>query len=118
MLKTRDHGGGLDVSISKYGGTREQWLDLSTGINPTSYTIPKIPQHFWTSLPDSKAQKELLIQAGKFWGIPHNSNIMAASGVSQLIAILPNLLPANRVKIISPTYNEHAAAFMSNGWEI
>ena len=45
MLKTRDHGGGLDVAISKYGGTREQWLDLSTGINPTSYTIPKIPQH-------------------------------------------------------------------------
>ena len=83
-----------------------------------SYTIPKIPQHFWSSLPDSKAQKELLIQAGKFWGIPHNSNIMAASGVSQLIAVLPNLLPANQVRIISPTYNEHAAAFRSNGWEV
>ena len=118
MLKTRDHGGGLDVAISKYGGTREQWLDLSTGINPTSYTIPKIPQHFWSSLPDSKAQKDLLIQAGKFWGIPQNSNIMAASGVSQLIAVLPNLLPANQVRIITPTYNEHAAAFRSNGWEV
>ena len=32
MSDARDHGGGLDVAISKYGGTREQWLDLSTGI--------------------------------------------------------------------------------------
>ncbi|MBT4323739.1 MAG: threonine-phosphate decarboxylase, partial [Rhodobacterales bacterium] len=63
MSDARDHGGGLDVAISKYGGTREQWIDLSTGINPSSYTIPKIPKHFWNSLPDSKAQKELLIQA-------------------------------------------------------
>ena len=118
MLKTRDHGGGLDVAILKYGGTREQWLDLSTGINPMPYTIPKIPQHFWSSLPDSKAQKKLLIQAGKFWGIPHNSNIMAASGVSQLIAVLPNLLPANQVRIITPTYNEHAAAFRSTAGKL
>jgi len=93
-------------------------LDLSTGINPSSYTIPKIPKHFWNSLPDSKAQKELLIQAGEFWDVPNNSDIMAASGVSQLIAVLPNLLPVNRVRIISPTYNEHAAAFRSNGWEV
>tara|TARA_B110000003_G_scaffold253373_1_gene268608 strand:- start:9187 stop:10137 length:951 start_codon:yes stop_codon:yes gene_type:complete len=118
MLEARDHGGGLDVAISNYGGTREQWLDLSTGINSSSYTIPKIPKHFWNSLPDSKAQKELLIQAGEFWNMPNNSNIMAASGVSQLIAVLPNLLPANRVRIISPTYNEHAAAFRSNGWKV
>ena len=118
MSDARDHGGGLDVAISKYGGTREQWIDLSTGINPSSYTIPKIPKHFWNSLPDSKAQKELLIQAGEFWDVPNNSDIMAASGVSQLIAVLPNLLPVNRVRIISPTYNEHAAAFRSNGWEV
>ena len=31
---------------------------------------------------------------------------------------MPNLLPANQVRIITPTYNEHAAAFRSNGWEV
>jgi len=34
MLKTRDHGGGLDVAISKYGGTREQWLEIATSRPP------------------------------------------------------------------------------------
>jgi len=28
----RDHGGGLDAAIANYGGTRQSWLDLSTGI--------------------------------------------------------------------------------------
>jgi cobalamin biosynthetic protein CobC len=33
-LPTRDHGGGLDAAASAFGGAREDWLDLSTGINP------------------------------------------------------------------------------------
>ncbi|MDP5360373.1 MAG: threonine-phosphate decarboxylase, partial [Paracoccaceae bacterium] len=37
MTKTRDHGGGLDAAIAVHGGTRKDWLDLSTGINPAPY---------------------------------------------------------------------------------
>jgi cobalamin biosynthetic protein CobC len=33
-LPTRDHGGGLDAAAAAFGGAREDWLDLSTGINP------------------------------------------------------------------------------------
>ena len=32
---SRDHGGGLDAAVAKFGGAREDWLDLSTGINPS-----------------------------------------------------------------------------------
>ena len=35
----RDHGGGLDKAIAQHGGTRAQWIDLSTGINPAPYPI-------------------------------------------------------------------------------
>ena len=118
MPNTRDHGGGLDDAILKYGGNRTNWLDLSTGINPIPYPIPKVPNHFWHSLPDSQAQSALLSAARKFWKVPNGANIIASSGVSQLIAMLPSLLPVNCVEIIGPTYNEHAAAFHSSGWTV
>ena len=118
MPNTRDHGGGLDDAILKYGGNRTNWLDLSTGINPIPYPIPKVPNHFWHSLPDSQAQSALLSAARKFWKVPNGANIIASSGVSQLIAMLPSLLPVNCVEIIGPTYNEHAAAFQSSGWTV
>lgn len=118
MTKTRDHGGGLDAAIAKYGGARCDWLDLSTGINPIPYPLPEIPDHFWYTLPDSGAQADLLNAARNFWNVPQSADIIATSGVSQLIALLPTLLPAGRVEIIGPTYNEHAAAFRANGWDV
>ena len=37
----RDHGGGLDGAVARFGGARGDWLDLSTGINPVPYPVPK-----------------------------------------------------------------------------
>ena len=34
-----DHGGKLDHNISLYGGLKSDWIDLSTGINKSSYLI-------------------------------------------------------------------------------
>lgn len=116
MTQKRDHGGGLDAAIAIFGGDRSDWLDLSTGINPVSYPIPNIPNYFWQDLPDSAAQEALLTAARDFWGVPKEAEIIAASGVSQLIAMMPSLQPAGTAKIISPTYNEHAAAFRANDW--
>lgn len=118
MAQTRDHGGGLDAAISRYGGTRAQWLDLSTGINPIPYPITKIPAHYWQCLPDAAAQSTLLNAARNFWNVPHGADIIATSGVSQLIAMIPNLNSIGSVEIIGPTYNEHAAAFNAAGWQV
>jgi cobalamin biosynthetic protein CobC len=118
MTQSRDHGGGLDAAISQFGGTRPQWLDLSTGINPIPYPIPEIPSHYWQCLPDAAAQSTLLHTAREFWNVPKEANIIAASGVSQLIAMIPNLNTIGSVEIIGPTYNEHAAAFNAAGWQV
>jgi cobalamin biosynthetic protein CobC len=118
MSNTRDHGGGLDAAVAQFGGTRDDWLDLSTGINAIPYPIPDIPDNFWHALPDSHAQNTLLNAARGFWNVPATANIIATSGVSQLIAMIPSLLPSNRVEIIGPTYNEHAAAFVADGWNV
>lgn len=115
---TRDHGGGLDAAIARFGGTRADWIDLSTGINPTPYPLPEIPARFWQALPDSGDQAALKSAARTFWDIPDTADIAAASGVSALIAALPRLAPAAQVGIVQPTYNEHAASFAAFGWNV
>ncbi|WP_069298777.1 threonine-phosphate decarboxylase [Neptunicoccus sediminis] len=116
--QTRDHGGGLDAAIARFGGVRSDWVDLSTGINPLPYPLPEIPARFWQALPDSQDQSDLLDAARQFWSVPEGAGIAAASGVSALIAALPRLAPAGRVGIARPTYNEHAASFTAFGWEV
>ncbi len=114
----RDHGGGIDEAIAKWGGTRDSWLDLSTGINPVPYPIGDFPADAWTALPDKDAQEDLLAAARTFWKVPDDLAILAAPGASALIARIPALAPAGRVDIPTPTYNEHAAAFEAQEWEV
>ena len=112
----RDHGGGLDAAVQRYGGQRSDWLDLSTGINPVPYPMSGIAAEAWTALPDTGAQAALIDAARGFWGAPDAADILAAPGASALIARLPGLLPAGHIDIPNPTYNEHAASFAAHGW--
>ncbi|WP_377510859.1 threonine-phosphate decarboxylase [Octadecabacter sp. R77987] len=112
MTQARDHGGGLDAAIARYGGVRADWIDLSTGINPVPYPVGKIDPQAWTALPDSGAMARLLDAARSFWNVPDGADIVAANGASAIIARLPFLGPGQgEVHIPTPTYNEHAAAF-------
>ncbi|MEP2531103.1 threonine-phosphate decarboxylase [Shimia sp.] len=114
----RDHGGGLDAAILRWGGTRADWLDLSTGINPVPYPVPDLPDWAWEALPDTGAQSALIEAARSFWNVPDKAAILAAPGASALIARIPHLVPAGIVDIPSPTYNEHAASFVAQGWTV
>ncbi|MFC3613891.1 threonine-phosphate decarboxylase [Lutimaribacter marinistellae] len=114
----RDHGGGIDHAISVYGGSRADWLDLSTGINPHPYPLPILETLDWTALPDRAAFSRLCNAARDFWNVPDEAAILPAPGASALIARLPALYPADRVEITPPTYNEHAAAFRAHGWDV
>jgi cobalamin biosynthesis protein CobC len=116
--KPADHGGGLDAACAQYGGARGDWLDLSTGINPVPYPMPALAECVWTRLPDRGAESALLAAARSFWGVPTGAAMLAAPGTSALIARLPGLLPAGRVRIPGPTYNEHARAFAAQGWGV
>jgi cobalamin biosynthesis protein CobC len=110
-LTKPDHGGGIDVAVDRYGGARHNWLDLSTGINPNPYPIPDIPLQYWHVLPDQAPMSRLLTAARKFWNVPDGAEIVPASGVSAIIAMLPQLTTQPQISILNPTYNEFAAAF-------
>ena len=115
-MTARDHGGGIDQALLRWGGDKQDWLDLSTGINPVPYPDRTCPHDSWTTLPDEDAQERLLAAARRFWSVPDTLDIVAAPGASALIATIPSLWPAGRVDIPHPTYNEHAAAFKNWGW--
>lgn len=115
MTGAHDHGGGLDAAVARYGGTREDWLDLSTGINPVAYPVGDVAAEAWAALPDTVATERLLAAARAFWDVPENVGIVAAPGASALIARLPELAGPGGVYVPEPTYNEHAAAFRAAG---
>ena len=116
----RDHGGGLDAARARRGGSRADWLDLSTGINPLPYPLPDLPADAWTALPDSTATTRLIEAARHFWAVPDSLEILPVPGASAAIARIPLLArdTAGSVCIPQPTYNEHAAAFSVAGWQV
>ncbi len=118
MLRKRDHGGGLDDAIKQYGGHREDWVDLSTGINPHAYPVPPITPDAWTALPDTAAATRLTTAAHRFWSVPRAAGVLATPGASSIIAQIPRLAPPGTARIQTPTYNEHAASFTNHGWTL
>lgn len=116
MAEKADHGGGIDAAVSQFGGTRHDWVDLSTGINPIPYPLGELPADLWNALPDEAAFQRLEQAARAFWNIPRSAAVLAAPGASALIARMPSLAPPGAVDIPGPTYNEHARAFTAQGW--
>lgn len=118
LSQARDHGGGLDAAVSQFGGQRDRWIDLSTGINPVPYPVPEIPAQAWNALPDEAAREALTQAARAFWKVPARLGILAVPGASAAIAHIPLLAKPGHVRIPGPTYNEHAASFTSAGWQV
>lgn len=116
--KILDHGGNLDFALQKFGGSPENWLDLSTGINPEGYRGTDSDNFNLNALPAKAALGALEDAARRFWNIPEEAMVIATHGASAPIALIPFILEGQRVSIPQPTYNEHQAAFENAGWDI
>ncbi len=107
-----NHGGDLSEAIAHYGGGPQDWLDLSTGINPRPWPVPaglfadvlhRLPAH---------ADEDALIEAARqTYDAPKDAAIVAAPGTQALIQWLPHLAPPGNVAILGPTYSEHAQSW-------
>ncbi|MCJ1960683.1 aminotransferase class I/II-fold pyridoxal phosphate-dependent enzyme [Novosphingobium mangrovi (ex Hu et al. 2023)] len=62
------HGGRLSAACARYGGAPEDWLDLSTGINPVPWPGAQTYVPDWRALPDPAALARLEAVAASHFG--------------------------------------------------
>ncbi|CAA7621392.1 Threonine-phosphate decarboxylase [Candidatus Terasakiella magnetica] len=112
------HGGNLAAAEARWGIPEAGWLDLSTGINPWPYPIPRLAGRCWRRLPDAAREQALIAAARRHWSVPEGVEVVPAPGTQALIQALPRLLPSGSVAIVSPTYGEHARAWSAAGHDV
>lgn len=109
------HGGGLAAAAARFGGRIEDWLDLSTGVNPCPPELPEIPMRAWHRLPDQEREMAAREAARRFYGAVARLPL-PVPGTQSVIQLLPRLVPAGgRIAILSPTYGEYFRAFTLAG---
>lgn len=107
------HGGNVLAMAEKYDIPEEQWLDLSTGLNPNGWPVPVIPVHIWQALPQE--EDELQATACQYYGCDY---CLPVAGSQAAIEALPTLRNLSNVGIVSPTYAEHEYAWKKAGHHV
>ena len=108
-----EHGGALRAAAVRYKLDPNDWLDVSTGINPHGWPVPLIPATVWQRLPEPEDGLETV--AAAYYGTP---NVLPVAGSQAAIQALPLLRNLGRVGVLSPTYAEHAHAWQRVGHQI
>ena len=104
------HGGDLQQASKHFDVPVEQWIDLSTGINPESYPITKLDGAAFQQLPYLKPD---FIQAAKSYYLGDDNkdlgvdNLLSVSGSQAVIQLLPECLPPLPVLLPELGYQEH-----------
>ena len=114
----RDHGGDLGAAIARHGGAPSDWLDLSTGINRLPYAAAPFAPGALRDLPGAAEIAACAGAARRAYGAPAGTPCLPLAGAQAAIQLVPRLRPPGRAAVLSPTYNEHAAAFAAAGWTV
>jgi cobalamin biosynthetic protein CobC len=103
-----EHGGNLRDASLRFG--HDDWLDLSTGINPVWYPVPYVPDNAWHRLPEADPALDTLARA--YYGAPL---MLPVAGTQAAIQALPRLRAPSRVVVAAPSYAEHAHHWAGHG---
>jgi cobalamin biosynthetic protein CobC len=103
-----EHGGKLRQAEQRFG--HHDWLDLSTGINPSAYPAPAIAADAWHRLPED--DPELAAAACRFYRAPR---LLPVAGSQASIQALPRLRAPSRVTVAAPSYAEHGHHWSQHG---
>jgi cobalamin biosynthetic protein CobC len=118
VLKPLVHGGDLGGAMQRFPHAPRPWLDLSTGINPVPYPVGALADEAWTRLPSRADEHALLAAAAARYGVRDEAMIVAAPGTQALIQLLPRVVPASRVAVLGPTYEEHEMCWKRQGHDV
>ncbi len=103
------HGGDLGAARRLFPGAPEPFIDLSTGINPNPYPVPRFSAELFARLPDPSAVGELAAAAARAYGAP-SALVVPAPGTQILLPLVAGLVRAGRAAVLAPGYCEHARA--------
>jgi cobalamin biosynthesis protein CobC len=104
------HGGDLAAAQRRFRGAPEPFIDLSTGINPNPYVLPRFSADLFARLPDPAAAGALAAIAALAYGAPSAAHVVPAPGAQILLPLVAALARPGRAAILAPTYAEHARA--------
>ncbi|TBW50341.1 threonine-phosphate decarboxylase [Marinobacter halodurans] len=111
-----EHGGRLNEAARQWGIPRDQWLDLSTGINPDGWPIPALPASVWQRLPEEDDGLEPILR--DWTGTPARAGVLPVPGSQAAIQGLPRLRKAGRVGVPTPGYEEHGRRWAMAGHDV
>ncbi|RZI41191.1 threonine-phosphate decarboxylase [Herbaspirillum sp. HC18] len=108
-----EHGGNLRDAAARFGRPIEEWLDLSTGINPVPYPAPTLHAHAWHRLPEVNPSLARAAQA--YYGAPR---MLPVAGTQAAIQAIPRLRERCEVIVSAPSYAEHAHGWRQAGHSV
>ncbi len=109
-----EHGGKLIQAAHRYNIPVEDWLDLSTGLNPRAWPASRVPIDSWSRLPED--DDGLLQAAHAYYG---SAQLLPVAGSQAAIQALPRLRKhPSRVAILDPAYAEHAYAWQTDNFSV
>ncbi len=100
------HGGDVTAARRLFPGAPQPFIDLSTGINPHPYRLPRFPAGLFERLPASAATAELAAIAARAYGAPSAARVVPAPGTQILLPLVAGLARPGRAAILSPAYGE------------
>src|SRR5262249_48072038 len=106
--ETVPHGGDLDAARRQFPDATEPFIDLSTGINPNPYPLPRFPAGVFARLPAPAAAAALAATAAQAYGALSAAHVVLAPGTQLLLPLVAALVRPGRAAVLTPSYGEFA----------
>src|SRR6516162_10217016 len=75
-----NHGGHLGAARRLFPGAPEPFIDLSTGINPYPYPVPRVAAELFARLPAPADVQALARAAARAYGAPSEAHVVPVPG--------------------------------------
>jgi cobalamin biosynthetic protein CobC len=111
------HGGRLCVARSLFPDVPQPWIDLSTGINPSSYPAPRASARERNRLPEPTELAKLEALVAASCNVADPARVVATGGTENALRLLPYVLKLRAAVIAGPTYGSHSDAWQRAGAE-
>ena len=117
MSEDLRHGGALDRVAIRFPAAPLPWIDLSTGINPWAWPVDRVDPDSLHRLPTHGDMDRCRTAMAEAFAAPASA-LTLVPGTEVAIRLLPQILDARRVAVLSPSYGDHAETWNAAGAEL